>query len=256
MTNWRTGSGKSTGLNNSANPSSLPIRASVKLCGGVGIANGHSFQPILNNDGTLVGFASNATNLLSACGDTNGLRDIFIRKISAPTSSRRFSDSAGVQATGGNSSNPDISNDGNVAIYESLATNLLGAGQDTNGAQDIFQNFSPQGMFIRGDVDLNGKIDISDSIRIFNWLSSNGPPPGCYDAADANDNGAIEQSDGIYINNYLFNGGQAPLCPFCRGASPPFTSCCGKDPTGDGLPCGVTLPGRTSFAADGSCPPH
>ena len=132
----------------------------------------------------------------------------------------------------------------------SVATNLLGPQGDKNTAQDIFQSPSPQGPFIRGDVDLNTVINLTDGIMILNWLSVGGPAPGCYDAADTNDTGVIDVSDAQRIFNYLFLGGDPPLCPF-SGSS--HDSCFGKDPTADGLPCGQTLPDCTPFSENGTC---
>ncbi|MBI4603872.1 MAG: hypothetical protein HY721_18100, partial [Planctomycetes bacterium] len=136
-------------------------------------------------------------------------------------------------------------------VYESLATNLLGPQGDMNNQQDIFQSPSPQGPFIRGDANLDVQINLSDSVYILNWLFQGGPPPGCYDAADANDNGVIDINDPDYLNKFLFQGGPIPKCPYCCA---PTASCCGKDPTGDGLPCGVNLGGScTPFDAQGNC---
>jgi hypothetical protein len=228
----------------------VPTRVSVRSCGAATV-DGPSFQPAVSSDGMLVGFASQATNLLSGtpCPDTNGLRDIFIRNVST-ASTRRFDvDSNGAQSSGGNSSNPDMTGDGNVAVYESLATNLVSG--DTNGKQDICETFSPQGPFIRGDANGDGQINISDSVFISNWLGDlTKPPPPCYDAADADDSGLINISDIQRINGFLFQGGPPPLCPWSCSAT---TSCCGKDPTADGLPCGQALSGCTQFS--GSAPP-
>ncbi len=237
-----------------------PTPVSTRRCGAPeGISDNDSFQPVLSANGGFIAFASKATNLISVtpCSDTNGKIDVFIRNMAGGGTTRRFSvDSNGVQADD-DSSNPDISGNGTIALYHSLAINLLGPLGDRNNLQDIFQSPAPQGPFIRGDVDLNGKINLTDSIRILNWLFQGGPPPGCYDSADADDDSRILQNDATYLNNFLFSGGPAPKCPFCCGASPAFTSCCGKDPTGDGLPCGVTLSGCTQFSStDGSCPPH
>jgi len=206
---------------------------------------------MLSTDGSFVGFASHASTLLpgTPCPDTNAKRDIFISDMVAGTIQRRSVDSAGAQATG-HSFNPDITSDGRVAVFESAATNLLGPNGDTNGKTDVFQNLSPQGSFVRGDANHDGVVDISDSTWISNWIFQGGPPPPCYDAADANDDGAIDGADIVRINQYLFQGGEPPECPFSCTAT---TSCCGKDPSGDGLPCGQALAGCTQFAANGSC---
>jgi len=81
--------------------------------------------------------------------------------------------------------------------------------------------------FKRGDVDVNGQVEITDAIYLFDSLFLGGPPPACWDAADANDDGAVDLSDGVYDLNFLFLGGPAP------GAPGPLE--CGEDPSEDAL---------------------
>jgi Tol biopolymer transport system component len=234
-----------------------PTLVSVPVCEPLTV-DGHSFQPMLSTDGLRIAFASDNTRLLPitpppcpcSCPDTNMRRDIFIRVTLAAVTVRFSVSSAGEQGNN-NSMNPDVSGDGMIALYQSVATNLLGPNVDMNGVQDIFQSPSPQGPFIRGDVDLNGRIEINDAIRITNWLFQGGVIPACLDSADADDDGDIELSDAVFISSFLFQGGPAPACPFCCS---PTTSCCGRDPTGDGLPCGQSLSPCTPFSVTGSCP--
>lgn len=89
--------------------------------------------------------------------------------------------------------------------------------------------------FVRGDVDGNGFLEISDAVHIIRWLSlcPGGPPPFCLDAADTDDDGCITLAD---IGHFPLPG----LCPFfelefCLPA-PPFPEC-GPDPTPDFLGC-------------------
>lgn len=84
--------------------------------------------------------------------------------------------------------------------------------------------------FIRGDANFDGKVDLSDSIFLNNYLFKGGSLPSCNDAADANDDGKVDISDGIYLNNYLFLGtGSAPPAPYPDA---------GFDPTQDEIGCG------------------
>lgn len=83
--------------------------------------------------------------------------------------------------------------------------------------------------FLRGDSDGNGRVEITDSVFILNYLYQAGKAPTCMDAADANDNGRIDQADADYILSYLFKGGAAPPSPG------PTTY--GDDPTKDGIYC-------------------
>ncbi|MBI4583077.1 MAG: hypothetical protein HY717_03525 [Planctomycetes bacterium] len=229
----------------------VPTRVSVVRCGPI-VPNGHSFQPMLSTNGAFIGYASHSNNLLFGnppCPDTNVKRDIFIHNTSTFLASIFSVDSAGAQAND-HSFNPDVSGDGKIAVYESVANNLLGPDGDKNYLQDIFQTPSPQGPFIRGDSNNDAVVDMSDAVWTLNWISGQGPPPPCYDAADENDDGKIDQTDAINTLVFLFQGGQPPSCPF---SCTPTSSCCGKDPSGDALPCGVTLSGCNEFAADGTC---
>lgn len=88
---------------------STTVRASVSSAGAQ--ANGDSWQPSLNNTGTFIVFASDATNLVT--GDSNGVTDIFLRTGATTTreslsTTRHQSDSPSYQ--------PVVSNDGRYVV--------------------------------------------------------------------------------------------------------------------------------------------
>jgi hypothetical protein len=81
---------------------------------------------------------------------------------------------------------------------------------------------------LRGEVDGDGAIDLSDPIGILGFLFIGEPDRlGCEKSADANIDDAVDLSDGVYLLSYLFLGGPAPAAPFPS---------CGTDLT-DALPC-------------------
>jgi hypothetical protein len=82
--------------------------------------------------------------------------------------------------------------------------------------------------FLRGDVNDDGAIDISDPISALSFLFLGTSEPPCKDAADANDDGTVDISDPVAELRYLFRGGLP--------APPPFGGC-GDDPTEDPLGC-------------------
>jgi Ca2+-binding RTX toxin-like protein len=95
--------------------------------------NDSSVWPSISGDGRFVAFQSEATNLVP--GDTNNSDDIFVRDLSANTTTRVSVDSAGNQ--GNNlSRRPSISADGRFVTFDSYATNLVPG--DTNASLDIF----------------------------------------------------------------------------------------------------------------------
>jgi hypothetical protein len=88
--------------------------------------------------------------------------------------------------------------------------------------------------FRRGDLNSDGRVDLSDAIRTFTYLFLGAARPACLDAADSNDDGGLDISDGIGILNELFSGeGRIPA---------PGSTGCGGDPTPDGLSCATYLP--------------
>jgi hypothetical protein len=88
---------------------------------------------------------------------------------------------------------------------------------------------SAQGEFIRGDVNADTKVDISDPISIIMFLFRSGGEPVCLDSADANDDGTVNLADPVTILVYLFQGSSPPPEPF---PTP------GPDPTPDPVCCG------------------
>ncbi len=83
-------------------------------------------------------------------------------------------------------------------------------------------------LFKRGEVNGDGRIDISDVIGILTNIFLGTADPICIKAANINDDLRYDISDPIYLLSHLFSGTADP--------PPPFDSC-GVDPTEDGLSC-------------------
>ena len=76
-------------------------------------------------------------------------------------------------------------------------------------------------VFVRGDADDNGLLNLTDAIFSLNYLFVGGVEPTCFDSADSDNNGSIQLTDGIFTLMFLFNGGDAPPAPGTE---------CGEDP--------------------------
>lgn len=63
---------------------------------------------------------------------------------------------------------------------------------------------------LRGDVDDNTRINVSDLTYLVNYLFKGGPPPICEEHGDVDANTRINVSDLTYLVNYLFKGGPSP----------------------------------------------
>lgn len=88
-------------------------------------------------------------------------------------------------------------------------------------------------LFLRGDSNADGSVDLADPVFTLNWLFLGEEEPGCFDAADSNDDGEINISDPTGILAYLFLGAAEPAFPF---------PACGEDPAGDGMDCAEYAP--------------
>lgn len=90
---------------------------------GVDGADGMSTDPSISADGRFVAFASGASNLVG--GDTNRLRDVFIRDLSTGTTKVVSARADGSAPGTFSSSSPVISSDGRYVLFRSLASDLV-----------------------------------------------------------------------------------------------------------------------------------
>jgi len=132
-----TGIGPAGSVTPPVTPPATIVRASVSTSGAQG--DNASTLAALSGDGRFVVFASLSSSLVA--GDTNGVRDIFLRDTCfgaagcTPSTTRISVATDGTQADG-ESSFSAISADGRFVAFVSLATNLVA--NDTNGVADIF----------------------------------------------------------------------------------------------------------------------
>lgn len=83
--------------------------------------------------------------------------------------------------------------------------------------------------FIRGDSNIDGKVDYLDAITLLHHLFEN-KKLECKDSADVDDNGKIDVNDVYYLCDYLYKDGNQPPTPFPEA---------GYDLTPDTLTCYV-----------------
>lgn len=82
--------------------------------------------------------------------------------------------------------------------------------------------------FIRGDVNGDQTVDVSDSVLLLRWLYASEDRPACFDAADVDDDGNITYADVLFLNRHLFLAGDPIPAPFPEADA---------DPTDDGITC-------------------
>ncbi len=135
----------------------VTTRVSTDSTGGQG--NGYSSVRAISADGRFVAFSSLANNLVA--GDTNGVRDAFIKDTVTGVTTRISTDSAGEQANAASSISA-ISADGRFVAFGSLANNLVAG--DTNFTDDAFVKDTLTGVTTRISTDSAGGQGNSNSL--------------------------------------------------------------------------------------------
>lgn len=157
-----------------------PELVSVNRRGQAG--NFASSAPALSSDGRFVAFYSDASDLVT--GDTNEMRDVFVRdRVLGQTERVSVSDSS-AQANGPShrtGDNPAISADGTIVAFDSDATNLVVG--DLNRVTDVFVRLRTIGRTERVSVSSSGvegngpssspSIDASGRFVAFQSLANN-----------------------------------------------------------------------------------
>ena len=69
-------------------------------------------------------------------------------------------------------------------------------------------------VFVAGDANRDGVINVADIVYLVNYLYRSGDPPDPEAAGDANGDGIVNVADVVYLVNYLYKGGDPPVCPY------------------------------------------
>lgn len=120
-------------------------------------ANGSSTTPSVNGDGTVVAFASNATNLTP--GTPHAISDIFVKGATAPV--RLVSVGFGGGQPDAASTQPAVSANGRFVAFTSAADDLVSG--DSNSATDVFVADLTTGTITRVSVTSRGTQANGDS---------------------------------------------------------------------------------------------
>lgn len=146
---------------------------------------------------------------------------VFQVKPDAPTGDTviSFLDGAHPPRVGGKANNKVVLEDKVLSVHYDVIPVTVG------GRIQIVGDLS---LFVRGDSDQNGAVELTDVVFSLAYLYLGGPTPLCLDAADANDDGVIDITDPVATIYSLFLGsGPLPRPNFAPDA----------DPTPDSLGC-------------------
>jgi hypothetical protein len=122
-------------------------------------------------------------------------------------------------------------------FWQVTASNAVG---ETLGPIWSFETYEAL-RFVRGDVEQNGSINITDPIATLGYLFLGGEEPVCLDAADADDSGGIDITDAILVLSWLVD--RDTVIPHPAPSVPTYSlTDCDVDPSDvelpyDGLDC-------------------
>jgi len=111
-----------------------------------------------------------------------------------------------------------------TVVVSSRDEGAVGAFSVLVEAREVVKN--PQELFFRGDVDSSGLLDLTDAVKILNYLFQGGSQPDCMETADVNNDTEVNLTDAVFLLTYLFLGGEPPTTP----GPPGFGGGCGSDP--------------------------
>ena len=69
-------------------------------------------------------------------------------------------------------------------------------------------------LFVRGDANNDGLIDVADVVFVLLYLFLDGEQPDCFDAADFDDDDMINITDPVFLTLHIFANGIAPPSPY------------------------------------------
>ncbi len=83
----------------------------------------------------------------------------------------------------------------------------------------IFASYSPEvhtgsvttRSLVRGDMNHDGTVDVSDLIALVEYSFGGGAPPDPFEVGDVNGDGGVDISDLTYLIDYMFAGGPPPV---------------------------------------------
>lgn len=138
----------------------VTVLASVNRAGATGGNPSNTVgAPAISADGRYVAFASAASDLVT--GDANGRTDVFLRDLEARTTTLVSRNSTGTSGGNDDSQNPVVSADGRFVAFQSLATDLTGAG-DSNGRPDVFVRDVQRGVTALASSNAAGTASAND----------------------------------------------------------------------------------------------
>jgi Tol biopolymer transport system component len=192
-------------------------------------ANGASTTPSLSGDGRYLAFQSAASNLVP--GDTNGVRDVFVRDLALGATIRASVDNSGQQAIRGSWS-PELSETGRFLVMVSAARLDLA---DHDGVPDTF---------VRDMIlQRNEWLSVRPDVEVAGWYNSGGSI-----TADGRHAAFVSLLDNLVPDDA--HGGYDVFLRDRFGCTPPVVAYCESGVAADGCRPVLSASGVPSASAN------
>jgi Tol biopolymer transport system component len=214
----------------------------VSVAAGGEQGNGFSAWATLSGDGRFVAFTSLASNLVP--GDTNGLRDTFVRDRLAGTTERVSVATGGAQAAGSSAGGPAISQDGRYVAFANGASNLV---PGDIGYDDVFVRDRWSGTTERVSTSTGGAQGIGNS----DVPSISGD--GRYVVFRSPARNLVPGDSNGRVDVFLHDRSAAGFTSLCEPSTAGMIACpCSNPPSGPGRGCdNSSATGGALLAASG-----
>lgn len=85
----------------------------------------------------------------------------------------------------------------------------LDTGGNSTFSREVFSFFL--GLYVTGDANGDGIVDLNDLLYLASYLFNEGPPPDPLLRGDENGDCIVDSNDLVYLANYLFQSGPPPV---------------------------------------------
>lgn len=241
--------------------------------------NGHSYQPALNADGSVVAFKSDSSDLVSSPRDVNGYADTFVRDRRTGSTAIVSLDRCGLPSRG-LSAHPGISGDGRFVAFPAFDDLLDATDTDRNGQSDIYlhdrdadQNGisdEPPPLTCPADLTTN-TVRVSVELPDEKSMAGVGEEPpavsanGKWIAFSSSSDVLVLDDENMQSDVFVACNPLKPPCPpQCLGSEqcpegysclPDDNSCVTQTPTNTPPPTFTPTPEETPCSVDADCPP-
>ncbi len=83
------------------------------------------------------------------------------------------------------------------------------------GLADKARAFDERELYVCGDANADGNVNVGDAVYLINLIFHDGPSPDPEEAGDVNCDTSVNIGDAVYLVNYVFREDSPDPCASC-----------------------------------------